>query len=464
VAYLAGLGRLAVRGWNGFFFTPSDPTALGLIRLGTGLLAFWSLFVYGLDLRDYFGSDGWADPRAVQASQGPLAWSFWFLVPDAFLRPVWVVCLIVLALFAAGLWSRLTAVLAWAIVVSTVHRVPVSLYGFDQIVSSWLLYLAATGASGQAVSLDRFVARWKRARADWATRRRDGRVPVHSGAPAPTVSAHLALRLIQLHLCLTYGMAGLAKLQGPAWWEGIAIWGTLAAGEFRMVDMTWMAAFPGLMAFLTHTTLALEIVYPVFVWVRPLRPLVLVSMAALHVGIGLVLGLNEFGLAMIAGNLAFVSGEWLRSLVTGLDRSRPAVRVLYDGACPRCRASMAFITAADPDRLIEPVDLTAVEVASVHPSLTRPQCLEAMHLVGADGQVRAGYDAVVGLGRCLPLFWPLSLFGSLPVVRGIGRRVYRAIAVSRARDVPCTDELCGIHAGPGPGPSTPKPSAVDVDR
>src|SRR5205807_9535288 len=65
-SYLAGLGRGTVRGWNAFFFTPGDPTALGLIRLATGLLAFWSLLVYGLDLRDYFGSDGWADPAAVR--------------------------------------------------------------------------------------------------------------------------------------------------------------------------------------------------------------------------------------------------------------------------------------------------------------------------------------------------------------------------------------------------------------
>ena len=51
------------RGWDAFFFTPADPTSLGLIRAATGLLAFWSLLVLGLDLHDYFGSDGWASRR-----------------------------------------------------------------------------------------------------------------------------------------------------------------------------------------------------------------------------------------------------------------------------------------------------------------------------------------------------------------------------------------------------------------
>jgi hypothetical protein len=49
--YPARLWGAAVRGWNAFFFTPADPTALGLIRLVSGLLLLWSLAVYGLDLR-----------------------------------------------------------------------------------------------------------------------------------------------------------------------------------------------------------------------------------------------------------------------------------------------------------------------------------------------------------------------------------------------------------------------------
>ncbi|MGE3818319.1 MAG: HTTM domain-containing protein, partial [Isosphaeraceae bacterium] len=375
-AYVTSLFRETARGWNAFFFTPADPTALGLIRLAVGALAFWSLLVYGLDLHDFLGSEGWADPDALRFVQGrekPLAWSFWSLVPDAALRPVWLVALGVLACFTVGLGSRVTAVLAWVILVSTVRRSPVSQFGFDQAMTTWTLYLAATGASGQAVSLDRFLSRWRHARGEVAParRRRDGRWTCPSGVPRPTVSANLALRLIQLHLCLIYGMAGLAKFQGPAWWNGLAIWGTLASAEFRLIDFTGLAAYPWLLNAMTHGALALEVTYPALIWVRRLRPALLTLVVALHVGIGLTApGLAEFALAMIAANLAFVSGTWLRSLVAGEVPGATAGRVLYDGACPRCRASMAFITAADPDRLIEPIDLTAVDVKTIHPSLT----------------------------------------------------------------------------------------------
>ena len=41
-------------------------------------------------------------------------------------------------------------------------------------------------------------------------------------------------------------MAALAKLQGQGWWAGNGIWGTVAAGEFRLFDLTWLAAYPTL--------------------------------------------------------------------------------------------------------------------------------------------------------------------------------------------------------------------------
>lgn len=447
VEYPASLGNAILRGWNGFFFTPADPTALGLIRLGVGALLFWSLLVYGLDLQAFFGSAGWADPesvRFVNRMQAPAAWSFWFHVPDSLLRPAWVACLVIVAMFTMGLWSRVTAVLAWVIVVSISRRVPVSLFGFDQILSAWTLYLAFTFASGQAVSLDRFLARYRLARAAVARRRQDGRWVVPSGQPEPSVSANLALRLIQLHLVLIYGMAGLAKLQGPGWWSGTAIWGVLASAEFGQFDLTWLASYPWFLNLMTHAALAFELSYPILIWVPVLRPLVLLTAVLMHVGIAISApGLTEFGLAMFAGNLAFVSGPWLRSLVVG--DAQPAGRVLYDGACPRCRASMALLTAGDPDRVLEPVDLTAVDVTTIHPSLTKSACIKAMHLVRADGRIDVGYDAVVTLSRWIPLFWPLGLIGSLPILSWGGHRAYNAIAASRPRDVPCTDDVCGIH-------------------
>jgi len=106
---------------------------------------------------------------------------------------------------------------------------------------------------------------------------------------------------------------------------------------------------------------------------------------------------------------------------------------------------MAWAGALDPDRVVEPIDLTAIDVRSGHPNLTKEACLRAMHLVRPDGRVYVGYDAVLALARLLPLSWPIALFGSLPPVAWAGRLVYNRIAASRPRDLPCTDDVCGIH-------------------
>jgi predicted DCC family thiol-disulfide oxidoreductase YuxK len=458
-AYLAGLGRSARDGWDRFFFTPADPTALGLIRVVTGLLLLRSLWIIGLDLHGFLGAHAWADPTAVRewlAERVPGGWSLWLLVPDGLLRPAWVLCLVVLAMYTVGLFSRTTAVLAWVIAVSTARRAPVVLYGFDQIVGTWALYLAVSGASGQAVSLDRMISRWREARRVFARRHAPGmKHEMTGGSPAATVSANLGLRLIQLHLCLIYGMAALAKFRGDAWWSGFAIWGVLAAGEFRRFDLTWLAAYPTLLNVMTHTGLFLELLYPALIWVRPLRPLVLVLVVLLHVGIDLALGLTEFAVAMLAGNLAFVSGAWLRSLVAGHREAQPGVRVLYDGACPRCRASVAAAVAADPDRVVSPIDLTAVDVRTVHPGLTPEACLAAMHVVDRRDRVSVGYDGVTALARALPLFWPLGVLGALPGVAAAGRRLYNAIAARRPREAACTDDTCALPDAKAAAPPNP---------
>jgi hypothetical protein len=310
MAYLADLAQTSTRAWQRFFFTPADPTLLALIRIIVGSLAVWNLATLAPDLEDYLGSDGWIGPESVRqflAQNSPGAWSFWLIIPDAWLRPAWVLCLVVAALFTVGFASRTTAVLTWAIAVSTARRAPVTLFGFDQMNATWILYLAVTGASGQSLSVDRYLAR-RRARGREVLAGVDAIELIDSRSPRPTVSANLALRLIQLHLALVYGSAGLAKLMGPEWWNGTALEMILLTPEFRRMDPTWFLSHPSLVQLATHAGLLLEIAYPVLIWVRQLRPLILCAVLIMHVGIDLMLGLTEFGLTMAAANMAFL---WL---------------------------------------------------------------------------------------------------------------------------------------------------------
>ena len=369
--------------WNRFWFTPADPTVLAVIRIITGVITLYTLIAYCFDLQEFVGANAWVDlklrqeqyhdspvvdvpfdwlgtnyrdpstpqekayfrdyflrwnekpplpypttaeqakayedyhvrwgvdPRNV-LTKGQPVWSIWFHVTDPFWMNVvqagFVVCAL---LFAIGLATRISSVLTWFAVLSFIHRDPSSLFGADTMMAVLLLYLMI-GPSGAALSVDRLVQCWR-------ARRRGLPVP----APRPSVSANLAIRLIQIHVCIIYGASGLSKLQGQAWWYGTAPWGTLANYEFAplqyplYVDFLRGIAKTRWVYELTMTagalgTLVFEIGYPFLIWRPAFRTLWLWVAVLLHVGIGMFLGLKTFSLLMLAFNLAFVSPETVR--------------------------------------------------------------------------------------------------------------------------------------------------------
>ena len=48
-----------IRAWNRFWFTPRDPTLLGLVRIFGGLVALYTVVAYSYDLQEFFGKDAW---------------------------------------------------------------------------------------------------------------------------------------------------------------------------------------------------------------------------------------------------------------------------------------------------------------------------------------------------------------------------------------------------------------------
>jgi len=186
-------------------------------------------------------------------------------------------------------------------VISFVNRVPEALFGLDKLNVILTFYLAI-GPSGRALSLDR-----------WLARRRRALLP---RKPASSVSAGFTLRLIQVHMCIIYFFAGISKLQGVAWWNGQAMWLAFGNLEYQSADMTWLAWHPWAVNFLTHFTALWELSFCVLVWIPLLRPLVLLAAVILHVAIGACLGLWTFSLIMLVGCASFLPSDGAGRLVT----------------------------------------------------------------------------------------------------------------------------------------------------
>jgi hypothetical protein len=306
--YLLGLAHDLGEGWDRFWFTPADPTLLGLIRVLTGLMLVYTHAIWGLALHDFFGAHAWLNEtlvRSIQADQ--YAYSFWWLVPARWAWSVHAASLAVLVLFTIGYKTRLTSVLALVVAISYAHRVPEALFGLDQINVMLTLYLALGGA-GQALSVDR-----------WLAARRGG---AGTSSPAASVSANLGLRLINVHMCVIYLFAGISKLQGEAWWNGEAMWGAFANLEYQSADMTWLAQYPRLIELATHICVLWEMTFCVLVWKPRWRPLVLAGAVALHIGIGACLGMWTFGLIMLVGCASFLPDETVHAILGLLSRTR----------------------------------------------------------------------------------------------------------------------------------------------
>ncbi len=342
-----------IQACNRFFFAPADPLPLGVIRICTGLLILYIHLVYSFDLLALMGPQGWVDKATIdhlrldttfaapqadwwyEASNEPYAvgyqtWSVYFHLTDtSAIITVHVLFLLAMALFTAGFATRVTSVVSWIAMMSYIQRAPTTLFGMDTMMNILMIYLMIAPC-GATLSVDRWLQCW------WARRRGEQMPPVE-----PSVSANFTLRLMQIHFCFIYMMAGWSKLQGSAWWNYTAMWGTMANYEFAPMNWGFYHAF--LVWLCQHRilwelvctggclfTIMLEIYFPVLVWVKQTRWLMIAGAVLLHTGIGLIMGLATFSLLMMTLVLSFVPAETMHSLVDRLSGGlRRAPGILY---------------------------------------------------------------------------------------------------------------------------------------
>jgi phage terminase large subunit-like protein len=283
--------------WNGFWFMPADPLPLAVVRIATGLILSWACVVWLLDPDAFFGPRGWLAAGEVwRMNDQPWQWSWFFAADDpTAVRALGGIMLVAAVLLTIGLFTPLAAVVSLIGLVSAANRAPLNTFGLDDTLGMLLVSLAV-GPSGARLSLD-------------------AKLLGGEGRGAPSARANLALRLLQVHLCVVYFFSGCGKLFGASWWEGTAIWGAVANIQYRTIDLTWLARHPLVVNAITLVTLFWEVAYPALVWPRLTRPVFLALAVAVHLGIGLAMGMMEFGLAMIVANLAFVPATtWRRIL------------------------------------------------------------------------------------------------------------------------------------------------------
>jgi hypothetical protein len=186
-----------------------------------------------------------------------------------------------------GLACRFSAILAWFLHLCAAKSGGFVSYGVDNFMTIGLFYLMLSPLPDQ-YSLD------------WRLGKSRSRDPQLLG---------FWRRVLQLHLCLIYFFSGLTKCLGSGWWNGSSVWRALIRPPFNVIDPEILVRWKYLFPVAGICICLLEIGYPFFIWNSKTRRIWLIGICAMHLGIGLMMGMYLFASIMIVLNLAAFGPE-----------------------------------------------------------------------------------------------------------------------------------------------------------
>jgi hypothetical protein len=279
-----------------FLFPPETDTWLAVLRIGLGL----QLVVYSLSLRSDWHSlfsetgKGLVSRElgeAISSFDSPLIPKLGWLVfigrhiglgEETVLSVAWACLLCMGCCLLLGVFCRLAAIIAWFLHLCAAESGGLLAYGADNFMTMALFYLMLSPLPDR-YSLDRRLVK---------TKLRNPRL------------LGFWRRVLQVHLCFVYFFGGLAKILGSGWWNGSNLWRSLIRPPFNLISPDILVQFKYALPVLGISICLIEVAYPVFIWMKKTRFFWLVCILAMHVAIGLTMGLYLFALVMIVLNLA----------------------------------------------------------------------------------------------------------------------------------------------------------------
>jgi hypothetical protein len=273
---------------NGFVAAPASPRPLGVLRIGVAAVLLLQALAIAGNVNDLFGRRGlmqWAlGETMVPAGMPRIRWLVEMLEPMGIaearcVQGAFVAYVAAVSALLAGWHTRLAALAAWALHMMLFMSNRGAVYGVDDFAHIVLFYFLWFPV-GHWGSLD---------------------VAAGRASSAPSATARLALRVLQLHLCIVYTSSGIEKALTPPyqWLDGDVIWRTVMLPEYRQFELSWLAELPWLAVALGWGTLVIETGYGIMVWPRWTRRFWALNCIGMHLGIAIFMGLVSFAAFMI---------------------------------------------------------------------------------------------------------------------------------------------------------------------
>ena len=194
-----------------------------------------------------------------------------------FIYGVSILYLLALILCGLGLRTKMTFFIAIILQLIIFRTIPNFNYGYDNFITMSFFYCLIFPV-GYEFSLDK--------KKKWFSGRK---IPSH----------YSLTTFLKTHLSIVYFVSGLAKAVDVNWWNGNAIWKSLASLD----DFIYIS--PYILLVISSLTVISEMSYAfiAFSKSRKAKELLLFSIISMHLGIGVFLGLSSFASIMIVWNL-----------------------------------------------------------------------------------------------------------------------------------------------------------------
>lgn len=286
------------------------PYGFAVIRIGFGVVTLVLLVLNGRSADRLWGPSG---PFDLELDRHYLALSGSFSLFALSGASWWTTGLLALTAATAGAFmlgwhTRLACPMLALLVFSLQERNPYITDGGDNLLRILLVYLIFADC-GARWSLD--------------ARRQQPPDPGSVRWQLGSVLHNAALALVVFQVCVVYETAGLAKVQGPKWQDGTAIYYVLRDAQFA----TW----PGisrlvsqdavLVNLLTWGTVLLQVAFPLLLLRTWTRRAALAATTSFHLGIGLLMGLPLFSATMILSEAVLVSDRAWEALGRAVGRT-----------------------------------------------------------------------------------------------------------------------------------------------
>ncbi|MBY0546577.1 MAG: HTTM domain-containing protein [Candidatus Obscuribacterales bacterium] len=291
---LAEIGKF----WEACWFGKTSGRPLAIFRILIGALIALSLLMLLPEVPNFYGPKGIASIQTVQAWEGAHArFSLLFFMPptDSSAYLLLALALLFSFLVSAGLFTRASLIALFVLLVSLHHRNPMILNSADTIFRLFLFLLIFSDCS-KILSVDA-----------WIRKKRN------PGAPVDDLVSAWPINLLKLQIAAVYCQTFWAKLQGPTWWDGTAVYYALRLEEFyrfaEPVDQLWFYKLS------TWAGLAIELSLWTLIWIREFRYWVLLAAVALHLGIEYTMNIPLFEYVMLVSFILFIYPEDLERAI-----------------------------------------------------------------------------------------------------------------------------------------------------